>query len=262
MTELLTIERRDDIELVGLNRPDQRNAISNAMIAELHDYFSDVPADVRVVVLHGHGDNFCAGLDLKELVATRPDPETPLDVRTQFARSKKWHRTFDLIQFGEVPVISVLKGAVMGGGLELASATHIRVAERNTTFMLPEGQRGIFLGGSGSVRIPRLIGPSRVIDMMLTGRTYDADEGRLLGFNQYAVEAGAGLDKAIELAAQVATNAPSGNFAIINGIQRISDLPMAEGMFAEMMVSRVASSGSNSAERITGFFEERKAARR
>lgn len=261
MTALLTIEREDDIELVGLNRPDQRNAINNALIDELHAYFSAVPHDVRVVVLHGHGDSFCAGLDLKELLATRPEPGAPLDVRSQFTRSKKWHRTFDLIQFGEVPVISLLKGAVMGGGLELASATHIRVAERSTTYMLPEGQRGIFLGGSGSVRIPRLVGPARVIDMMLTGRTYDADEGLQLGFNQYAVDEGRGMDKTLELARQIATNAPSGNYAIINGIQRISDMALAEGMFAEMMVSRVASAGSGSAERITGFFESRKAAR-
>lgn len=259
MTDLLTIERRDDIELVGLNRPDQRNALNNALVDELHDYFSDVPHEVRVVVLHGHGDSFCAGLDLKELLATRPDPAAPLDVRTQFKRSKSWHRTFDLIQFGEVPVISVLKGAVMGGGLELASATHIRVAERGTTYMLPEGQRGIFLGGSGSVRIPRLIGAARVIDMMLTGRTYGADEGATLGFNQYAVDEGKGLDQGLELARQVATNAASGNFAIVNGIQRISEMPFAEGMFAEMMVSRVASAGSGSTERISGFFESRKA---
>lgn len=259
MTELLTIERQDAVELVGLNRPDQRNAINNVLIGELHDYFSNVPHEVRVVVLHGHGDSFCAGLDLKELISTRPDPSAPLDVRAQFTRSKTWHRTFDLIQFGEVPVISVLKGAVMGGGLELASATHIRVAERTTTYMLPEGQRGIFLGGSGSVRIPRLVGPGRVIDMMLTGRTYDADEGLTLGFNQYAVDEGEGIDKAMGLARQVAGNTPAGNFAIINGIQRISDMALAEGMFTELMVSRVASSGSNSTERISGFFESRKA---
>lgn len=261
MTELLTIERDDTIELVGLNRPDQRNAISNALIAELHDHFSDIAHDVRAVVLHGHGDDFCAGLDLKELIATRPDPSAPLDVRSQFTRSKLWHRTFDLIQFGEVPVISVLKGAVMGGGLELASATHVRVAERSTTYMLPEGQRGIFLGGSGSARIPRLVGPARVMDMMLTGRTYDADEGMVLGFNQYAVDDGHGLETAMGIARQIATNAPAGNFAIINGIQRISDMAMAEGMFTEMMVSRVASAGSNSAERISGFFASRKAAK-
>lgn len=261
MSELLTLERRDAVEVVGLNRPDQRNAISNALIGALHEYFSDVPHAVRVVVLHGHGDSFCAGLDLKELLSTRPDPGAPLDVRAQFTRSKTWHRTFDLIQFGDVPVISVLKGAVMGGGLELASATHVRVAERSTTYMLPEGQRGIFLGGSGSVRIPRLIGAARVIDMMLTGRTHGAEDGLALGFNQYVVDDGQGIDKAMQLARQIASNAPAGNYAIINGIQRISDMALAEGMFAELMVSRVASSGSNSSERISGFFESRKAAK-
>ena len=81
-----------------------------------------------------------------------------------------WHRVFDRIEHGTLPVISVLKGAVVGGGLELASTTHIRVAETSTFYALPEGQHGLFVGGGGSVRIPRLIGAHRMTDMMLTGR--------------------------------------------------------------------------------------------
>jgi 1,4-dihydroxy-2-naphthoyl-CoA synthase len=76
-----------------------------------------------------------------------------------------------------MPVVAVLRGAVIGGGLELAAAAHIRVAERSAYYALPEAARGIFVGGGGAVRIPRLIGTTRMIDMMLTGRTYTADEG-------------------------------------------------------------------------------------
>src|SRR3546814_4783914 len=87
-----------------------------------------------------------------------------------------WHEAFRHIQFGRVPVIAVLHGAVIGGGLELAAATHVRIAEPSSFYALPEGQRGIFVGGGGSVRIPRLIGVARMMDMMLTGRVYDRSE--------------------------------------------------------------------------------------
>lgn len=257
--DLLVVEQHDAVATVGLNRPDQRNAISDAMIAELEDYFSRPPADARVVVIHGLGEHFCAGLDLKELIAKRSTEAG--DFRSSLRRSRQWHRTFDLIQYGAIPVVSVLKGAVMGGGLELASATHVRVSEPTVTYQLPEGQRGIFLGGSGSVRIPRIIGAGRVIEMMLTGRTYGQDEGLALGIAHYAVGEGEGLDKAVELARKVATNPESGNFAIVNGIARIADMATSEGMFAETMVARTAASGGNSTERITRFFEGRKQGR-
>lgn len=252
----LEIASSDGVVTVGLNRPQSRNAINDAMIAELAEFFAAPPSDTRVVVLHGVGEHFCAGLDLKELVATRTgafiDP---------IRRSRMWHRTFDLIQFGEVPVVSVLKGGVIGGGLELASATHVRVSEPSTFYQLPEGQRGIFLGGSGSVRIPRIIGASRVMDMMLTGRVYSHAEGLTLGLAHYDAAEGAGLARALELAAAIAQNAASGNFAIINGIGRIQDMGTAEGMFTETMVTALARSESNSSERITAFFDERRNAR-
>ena len=90
-------------------------------------------------------------------------------------------------------MISVLKGAVVGGGLELASTTHIRVAETSTFYALPEGQHGLFVGGGGSVRIPRLIGAHRMADMMLTGRVLTAEEGHALGLSHYLTGPGEGL---------------------------------------------------------------------
>ncbi len=255
-SELLTIEEVHGIGMVGLNRPSSRNAINDAMISELAAYFESIPSSVRVVVLHGAGEHFCAGLDLKELVAKRTGEFLP-----PIRRSRNWHRTFDLIQFGEVPVVSVLKGAVIGGGLELASATHVRVSEPSTFYQLPEGQRGVFLGGSGSVRIPRIIGASRVMDMMLTGRVYSYDEGLTLGLAHYGAEEGQGLTRAMEMATTVSNNSASGNFAIINGIGRIPDMGTAEGMFTETMVTALARSDSNSSERITEFFDERKRAK-
>jgi enoyl-CoA hydratase/carnithine racemase len=249
---LLKVDQQGLAWVLTIDRAEKRNSLNNQLVDELIDFFAHPPADARVVVLCGRGAHFCAGLDLMELLATR-SANTILDQR----RSKAWYRAFDLIQFGEIPVISVLQGAVVGGGLELASSTHVRVAERSAFFQLPEGQRGIFVGGSGSVRIPRIIGAGRMVEMMLTGRAYDADAGLQLGLAHYVVDDGAGFDFAMNLAKTVAANAPTSNYAVINGISRISAMGHAEGLFAENTLASMT--GADAAQRITGFFDGRKA---
>lgn len=249
---LLKVEQHGDVFVLGINRAEKRNSLNNQLIDEFIEFFANPPTEARAVVLHGHGEHFCAGLDLMEMLATR-NKNAILDQR----RSKAWYRAFDLIQFGEIPVISVLHGAVVGGGMELASSTHVRVAERSSFFQLPEGQRGIFVGGSGSVRIPRIIGAGRMVEMMLTGRTYDAEAGLQLGLAHYVVDNGTGLDFAMGLAKTVASNAPMSNYAVINGIPRISDMGHAEGLFTENTVASMT--GADAAQRITSFFDGRKA---
>lgn len=253
---LLLIEPQDDIVVLTLNRPDKRNALNDALVGALEDFFARPPDGCRCIVLQGRGEHFSAGLDLIEMLETRtPDPIVSM------RRSKQWHRVFDLIQFGEVPVVSVLKGGVIGGGMELAAATHVRISERSAFFQLPEGQRGIFVGGGGSVRIPRIIGAGRVVEMMLTGRRYAADESVQLGLSHYVTDDGAGLDKALELARQIVANAPSSNYAVINGIHRISEMSSADGLFAETMVTSMTRHAGRSGERIKEFFDQRKHAR-
>lgn len=248
---LLNIEQQGEIVLLELNRPDKRNALNDQLIEELGEFFIKPPEGIRVVVLHGAGEHFCAGLDLFEMMA-----KPPRDAVDGQRRSRQWHRVFDLMQFGELPIVSVLKGGVIGGGLEIASATHVRVSERSTFYQLPEGQRGIFVGGGGAVRVPRLIGAGRVVEMMLTARTYDAEQGLQLGLGHYVVDNGQGLSFACALAQTIASNAPASNYAIINGISRIAEMSHAEGLFAENVVT--AMTGADSAERIKGFFEQRR----
>src|SRR5690242_4553960 len=158
---LLRIERADRVLTVGLNRPAKRNALNDGIILEIGECFANLPEDIGAVVIHGIGDHFSSGLDLSEL--------TEHDATGGLLHSQMWHRVFDRIQYSRVPVIAALRGAVIGGGLELACSAHIRVAEPSTYFALPEGQRGIFVGGGGSVRLPRLIGVARMMDMMLQG---------------------------------------------------------------------------------------------
>ena len=216
----------------SINRPAKSNAISDVLITQLHTCFINLPQSVRVVVLRGEGEHFCAGLDLSELAEH--------DIAGGIAHSRSWHAAFDAIQAGRVPVIAVLHGAVIGGGLELASAAHIRVAEDSAFYALPEGQRGLFVGGGGSVRIPRLIGVSRMTDMMLTGRVLSADEGHQAGLSSYRVAAGEGLLLALELAGRIANNAPLSNFAVLQALPRISGLSQGDGLFVESLMAAVA----------------------
>src|SRR5205085_1036769 len=181
----LIAQRRGAVALVMISRPAKRNALDDAIVEGLDLFFSSLPDDVKAVVLHGEGDHFSAGLDLSNLAEA--------SVTEGIAHSRLWHRAFERLQFGKAPVVAVLHGAVIGGGLELAAAAHVRVAERSAYYALPEGSRGIFVGGGGSVRLPRLIGLARVMDMMLTGRTYGAEEGHALGLSTYLVDDGKGF---------------------------------------------------------------------
>ena len=160
------------------------------------------------------------------------------------------------IQFGRVPVVAVLHGAVVGGGLELASAAHIRIAERSAFYGLPEGQRGIFVGGGGSARIPRLIGVARMTDMMLTGRVYDADEGQRIGLSQYLRRRRRRASpRRFELAGRIAANAPLSNFAVMHALPRIADMAPGEGLFVESLMSAIASGRPSRQVRIRDFLE-------
>lgn len=255
-SEFLLIEQRGEIVILTMNRPSKRNALNDALVEALETFFARPPENCRCIVLQGTGAHFSAGLDLIEMMETRT-PDAILSMR----RSKQWHRVFDLIQFGEVPVVSVLKGGVIGGGLELAASTHVRVSERSAFFQLPEGQRGIFLGGGGSVRVPRILGAGRVVEMMLTGRSYQAEESLQLGLSHYLTEEGAGLRKALELAEQIVTNAPSSNYAVINGISRIAEMGTSEGLFTETMITSMTRHAGQSGSRIREFFESRKQAK-
>ena len=124
-------------------------------------------------------------------------------------------------------------------------------------FRSPEGSRGIYVGGGASVRLPRLIGTARMMDMMLTGRTYDAEEGQAIGLSQYLVDAGAGLAKGIELARRIAENAPLTNFAVTQALPRIAEQDPASGYLMESLMSAIASGDAEAQKRLKDFLEKR-----
>jgi (methylthio)acryloyl-CoA hydratase len=245
----LHAERRGEIAMLRLSRPQKRNAINDETVLGIETFFASLPADVKAVVVYGEGEHFSAGLDLGELKEH--------NVAAGVDHSRMWHRVFDRIEFGRVPVVAVLHGAVVGGGLEFAAAAHIRVAERSAYYALPEGARGIYVGGGGSVRLPRLIGTARVMDMMLTGRTYDAVEGHAIGMSQYIVDAGAGLAKGIALASQIASNASLTNFAVMHVLPRIAEQDPAAGYLMESLMAAIAQGEDEAKIRLKDFLEKR-----
>ena len=248
---LLTLQQAGAVLHVRLNRPAKRNSISDELLAQLHTVFVNLPSRFKVAVLSGEGDHFCAGLDLSEV--------SERNISEGMLHSRAWHACFDAIQFGPVPVVAVLHGAVVGGGLDLASSAHLRVAEQGAFYALPESTRGIFVGGGGSVRISRLVGVSRMTDMMLTGRVFDATEGQAMVLSNYLVGAGDGLAKALALAQKIALNAPLSNYAITQALPRIADLSAADGLFVESLISSIAQGDPAAKERVRAFLDKRAA---
>lgn len=245
----LRLEPRGSVLHVRLARPAKRNAINDALVAELHETFAGLDDGVRAVVLSGEGEAFCAGLDLSELGER--------STADGIGHSRAWHAAFDRIEKGRVPVVAVLHGAVVGGGLELASACHVRVAEPSAFFALPEGSRGLFVGGGGSARIPKLIGVARMADMMLTGRVYRGAEAHAAGFAQYAVGEGEGLAKGLALAEQIARNAPLSNFAVLHALPRIAEMGQDHALFTESLMAAIAQGDDAAKQRMRAFLDKK-----
>jgi (methylthio)acryloyl-CoA hydratase len=240
-------EVRGEILFVCLNRPEKRNAMNDATVLGIEEIFSNIPSGVKCAIIYGEGKHFSAGLDLSEL--------TERDAIEGVQHSRMWHRALDKIQFGTVPVVAVLHGACVGGGLELASACHIRVAESSAFYALPEGQRGIFVGGGASVRLPKLIGMARMADMMFTGRVITAEEGNTIGISQYIAEEGKGLEKGMELAKKISGNAGITNYALMHVLPRIVDASQDQALMMESLIAAIAQNTPEAKERMKQFLE-------
>lgn len=232
---------------IKINRPEKRNAIDDELLLEIEQAFLHTDPSVKCILLIGEGKHFSAGLDLSALEEK--------DAVAGLQHSQMWHRVMDHIQFGPAPVVAVIQGACVGGGLELAAACHIRVAEESAFYALPEGQRGIFVGGGGSVRLPGLIGLAVMTDMMLTGRLIRAEEGLRLGFSQYLVEDGKGMDKARELAEKISTNSSLTNYALTHVLPRIVDSPREQGLMMESLMAALAQQSPEAKERMKLFLD-------
>ena len=248
-SDYLDVTVDGQIARLTMNRPHKRNAMCDGLLDAIAAFYMTPPDGVRVVILSGEGGHYCSGLDLSEHVSR--------DAEGTMMHSRNWHGVMQKIQFGGLITISVMNGAVIGGGLELASATHVRIAEPSVIFQLPEGRRGIFVGGGATVRVGRILGPDRMVEMMLTGRKYGADEGQALGLAHYSVAEGEGMALADKLAAKIAANAPLSNYIMVQALTRIADMSRTDGLFAESLCAALAQTTSDAEEGLKAFLEKR-----
>jgi enoyl-CoA hydratase len=179
----------DTVRIVRFDQPETRNAVSSAVADRLHDEFLafEADGDARVAVLTGDADAFCAGANLRDLPRLRPSgPLGP----TRLQLSK--------------PVIAAIEGWCVAGGVELAAWCDLRVASVTARFGCLERRWGVPLIDGGTYRLPRIVGLGRALDLILTGRQFDAAEALAIGFANRVVPAGSALDAAVELAGQIA----------------------------------------------------------
>jgi enoyl-CoA hydratase/carnithine racemase len=246
----LTVDRQPDgVWIVTLDRAAKRNALDAETIEAMVTLFSGaMTAGARAIVLTAAGDHFCAGLDLVE--HHRAD-RSPAEF---WQLCLRWHEAFTKMEYGGVPVIAALKGAVVGGGLELASAAHVRVADASTYFALPEGQRGLFTGGGATIRVASLIGKARLVDMMLTGRVYQGQEAIDIGLAQYLVDDS--LAHATALARRCAENLPLTNFAICSAVSHVQNMSAMDAAYAEACVAGIVNTQPEARARLAAFADK------
>jgi len=193
----VTVTRDGPVTLVSLDRPEVRNAVDGEHAQALHDAFLAFDADpeASVAVLHGAGGSFCAGADLKAVAAGKMPIWPPGEGRGPMGPTR--------LALGK-PVIAAVEGHAVAGGLELAVWCDLRVADPEAVFGVYCRRWGVPLIDGGTVRLPRLIGQSRALDLILTGRGVGAAEAHALGLVNRVSAPGQALAEAMELAAQLA----------------------------------------------------------
>jgi enoyl-CoA hydratase/carnithine racemase len=198
------LAREGHLATITLDRTTKLNALTPAMIGALEDAVETIEADgdLRVVILTGAGERaFCVGADIGEWAALEP-----LDMWRRWVR--EGHRVFDRVARLRQPVIAVLNGHALGGGLELAAAADLRVMESHARVGLPEAGIGTVPGWSGTQRLVRRVGPQAVKRLVLTGETLPADAALRLGLADEVCETGRGRERAEALARSIASRAP------------------------------------------------------
>ena len=237
-------EVRGAVAVITINRPDQLNAINNAVCEQLTAALRRFDADdaLRVAILTAAGNRaFSAGRDLKEVAdgAKRP----PIPVIGETVEVNK-------------PVIAAVNGPAAGGGFAVALASDVRIAATSAKFNAAFIRIGLSACDIGtSWVLPRLVGAARAQELMLTGRVYNAQDGERVGLSQYVVPMGQALTKALELATRIASNAPMTNFALMHALPRIAEQPADHGFFTEALISSIAQSAPEAKARVRAFLE-------
>ena len=250
---LITTERKGSIEIISLNRPEKFNALSRDMIVALSETFTKLAGEdqLRAVILTGAGDKaFCAGTDIGELTELTRSAAEKVSARGQSLCNQ--------IESFPVPVIAAINGIAAGGGCELALACHLRVASSNASFSLPETKLGIIPAYGGTQRLARAIGSGLALEMMLTGKTVDAEEALQRGLVNRLTSIGDLLVETESLASEIAQLAPLAIRACLEAVTHGSELPLAAGLALEADLFAQLFATEDMREGTRAFLEKRR----
>jgi enoyl-CoA hydratase len=255
MSSTLTFDLTDGIAQVTVNRPDKLNALNAIVIAELGDAVTRIETDsaIRGVVVTGAGTKaFVAGADIDEL--------TEQGVTGGRTRALIGQQVFRRLERCGKPVIAAVNGFALGGGCELAMACHLRVASENAKFGQPEVKLGIAPGYGGTVRLPRLVGKTRALELLLTGDMIDAEEARRIGLVNRVVPADRLLDEAEGLLRAILANGPLAVRACLEAVDAGYDMTVDQALLLEASYFGLLSATKDMREGTKAFTEKRKPA--
>ncbi len=251
----LLFEVRDGIAFVTINRPDKLNALNDAVIADLDRAVGRIESDdaIKGVLLTGAGPKaFVAGADISEL-ATQ-------DSLSGKARAMRGQAVFRRLERCGKPVVAAVNGFALGGGCELAMACHLRVASETARFGQPEVKLGIGPGYGGTVRLPRLVGKGRALDLLLTARQVGAEEALQMGLANRVVPAGQLMTEAEQLLRSILENGPLAVRLCLEAVDSGFEMGIEEALLLEANHFGLLASTSDMKEGMGAFLEKRKAA--
>ena len=256
MAELkfVKLESRDAIAVITINRPDKLNALNADTVNELRSALKQVASDnnTRAVILTGAGEkSFVAGADIAELA--KMNPLSGIEV------SRQGQDTFRFMETMRKPVIAAVNGFALGGGLELALACHFRIASENAKFGLPEVKLGIIPGYGGTVRLPRVVGRGRALELILTGEMIDAQEAHRIGLVNHVYPQAELMAAAEQLAQRIAANGPVAIALAIEAVDHGYHASTEDALRLEANLFGLLASTTDMREGMGAFLEKRKA---
>ncbi|MEO6885215.1 MAG: crotonase/enoyl-CoA hydratase family protein [Jatrophihabitantaceae bacterium] len=247
------VEKRGQVLIVTMNRPEAKNALSGPMLAAMTAAWDRVDADpdIRVAILTGAGGAFCAGADLKAMTTSHPGDN---------AGSMDLSRIESLLKGRRLtkPLIAAVEGPAIAGGTEILQATDIRVAGESARFGVSEPRWGLFPLGGSAVRLVRQIPYTVAADLLLTGRHIKAPEAKEIGLIGHVVPDGQALDKALELAALIAANGPLAVQAVLRTIRETEGLHENEAFKIDARLGIEVFKSADAKEGPRAFAEKRR----
>jgi enoyl-CoA hydratase len=250
--ENVLIERKGKIGLVTVNRPEQMNSMNSETRSELASAFADLGKDstISVIILTGApGKAFIAGADIKEFLER--------DMSNQEALEEDWIVTKVISNLSK-PVIAMMDGFCLGGGLEIAMACDLRIASDRTKLGQPEINLGIIPGAGGTQRLTRLIGEGRAMEMILTGRMITAEEACNYGILNFTYAAEELEAKTMEIANTIAEKSSYAIKRAKRSVKAVSQMNLEEGLKLEREMFIECANSEDGKEGITAFIEKRK----